>query len=158
MIAYFAGGCFWCIASVYTSIKGVKNVTSGYSGGDELNPSYFDVKNQKTNHRETIKIEYDENQVSYLDLLEIFLSNVDVHDKDGQYIDRGHSYTLAIYYVDDKQKQITLERLSQYNEEIYVSIEPFKVFYEAEEYHQNYHLKHPKEFNQEMIESGMKNK
>lgn len=153
MLAYFAGGCFWCIASVFTSINGINSVTSGYSGGNEINPSYDDVKKQKTGHRETIRIDYDENTISYNQLLDIFLDNVDVHDSEGQYIDKGHSYTLAIYYLDNIQKEIALNRIKQYKEEVYISIEEFKSFYIAEEYHQNYHLKHPKEFQQELIDS-----
>lgn len=158
MDAYFAGGCFWCISSVFTSINGINSVTSGYSGGDEINPSYDDVKKQNTGHRETIKINYDENIISYSQLLEIFLNNVDVYDPNGQYIDKGHSYTLAIYYIDDNQKEIAANRINQYKEKVFISIEKFKSFYEAEEYHQNYHLKHPKEFDEELIASGRKTK
>ena len=106
MYAYFAGGCFWCITPFFKRFEGVKSVTSGYSGGDEINPSYEDVKKQKTGHRETIKVEYDENKVDYRTLLNVFFNNVDLYDDGGQYIDRGHSYTLAIYYVDDIQKKI----------------------------------------------------
>ena len=154
MKAYFAGGCFWCIASVFTSVKGVNSVTSGYSGGDEVNPKYEDVKAQKTGHRETIYIDYDESLISYQKLLEIFLSNVDIHDSEGQFIDKGHSYTLAIYYVDDIQKEIATKRLNEYKETVFVSVEKIKVFYNAEDYHQNYHLKHPEEFKEELINSG----
>ena len=70
--AYFAGGCFWCITPVFAESKGVISVTSGFCGGDETDPSYEDVKAQKTGHRETIKIEYDENIMSFSALLQIF--------------------------------------------------------------------------------------
>lgn len=156
MNAYFAGGCFWCITPIFARTKGVKKVRCGYCGGDEINPSYEDVKSQKTNHRETIKIEYDENIISYDSLLTIFLNNVDIHDDGGQYIDRGHSYTLAIYYENDKQKQIADKMITDINAKSCISIEALKAFYDAEEYHQDYYLKNPKEFEQELINSGRK--
>lgn len=156
MEAYFAGGCFWCITPVFAARKGVIKVTSGYSGGKEINPKYEDVKAQKTGHRETIKVEYDEGIISYEKLLEMFLSNVDLYDSEGQYIDKGHSYTLAIYYADDKQKSIVNDRINKFAKPVCVAIEKFNKFYEAEEYHQDYYLKHPKEFEEELISSGRK--
>lgn len=158
--AYFAGGCFWCITPVFTELDGVKSVISGYSGGLEVNPSYEDVKKQLTSHRETIKIEYDVNKISYETLLNEFLNNVDVFDGEGQYIDRGRSYTLAVYYETKEECDAAKAQLDglkkKYNKEIYVSLEPFKMFFEAEEYHQMFYLKNPEEFLEEMIKSGRK--
>ena len=154
MKAYFAGGCFWCITPWFAKNQGVLKVISGYSGGDEENPTYEDVKAQKTMHRETIEVEYDENEVSFKELLEIFLNNVDVYDDGGQFIDRGHSYTLAVYYNNQQEKEITLNRLNEYDKQVYVSVEEFKHFYIAEEYHQDYYLKNPEAFEKELIESG----
>lgn len=156
MNAYFAGGCFWCITPMFTCRKGVSKVISGYCGGKENNPTYEDVKAQKTGHRETIKVEFDDSIISYEELLEIFLCNVDVYDGGGQYIDRGHSYTLALYYVDDKQKNIIDNRLNEYDKQIFISVEKFEKFYDAEDYHQDHYLKHPKEFEEELIKSGRK--
>ena len=156
MEAYFAGGCFWCITPNFVEIDGVLDVKSGYCGGDEVNPTYEQVKSQSTNHRETIRVIYDENKVNYSDLLEVFINNVDLYDDGGQFIDRGHSYTLAIYYVDDKQKQVIDDRLSRFAEPVCVSVEKYKMFYLAEEYHQDYYLKNPKEFEEELINSGRK--
>lgn len=156
MKAYFAGGCFWCITPTFKETNGVIDVKSGYCGGLEENPTYKEVKAQKTNHRETICIEYDENKVSYKELLNIFLDSVDVYDEGGQYIDRGHSYTLAVYYTNDMEKQIVEARLSEYKEKVYVSVEEYKKFYLAEEYHQDYYLKNPQAFEKELIESGRK--
>ena len=156
--AYFAGGCFWCITPTFKETVGVRNVISGYSGGIEEAPSYEDVKYQRTGHRETIRIDYNPEKVSFGDLLQIFLDGVDPFDPDGQFIDRGHSYTLAVYHTDDCQKQIAqtgINRLAQESSrEVFISIEPFKSFYPAEEYHQDYYLKHPEEFRQELIDSG----
>lgn len=154
MNAYFAGGCFWCITPTFKNTNGVRAVTCGYCGGDEVNPTYEDVKKQKTQHRETIKIEYDENIVSYETLLNIFINNVDINDDGGQYIDRGHSYTLAIYYENGEQKK-TIDKVLE-GKNACISIEPLKVFYDAEEYHQDYYLKNPKEFEEELINSGRK--
>ena len=156
MNAYFAGGCFWCITPVFAETNGVNKVISGYSGGDEINPTYEDVKSQKTNHRETIKIEYDENVIDYETLLDIFVKNVDIEDDGGQYIDRGHSYTLAIYYENSQQKQMIDKYLSSLEVKTCISVESFKAFYEAEEYHQDYYLKNPVEFEEELIKSGRK--
>lgn len=159
MKAYFAGGCFWCVTPIY-KMYGVDKVICGYSGGDEVNPTYEEVKSQKTGHRETIMLEYDNNTVTYENLLDIYFSNVDPFDKDGQYIDKGFSYTLAIYYTTEEERRIAEERVKKIEEEsgkkTYVAIEPFKSFYEAEEYHQDYYLKNPEEFEKELIESGRK--
>ena len=157
MFAYFAGGCFWCITPIFADTKGVIKVTSGYCGGKEINPTYYDVKKQKTGHRETIKIEYDESVVNYRTLLDIFFSNVDLYDDGGQYIDRGYSYTLAIYYSDEKQKNAITNKINEYEKKVFVSVEEFNEFFDAEEYHQDYYLKHPKEFEEELIHSGRKN-
>ena len=154
MFAYFAGGCFWCITPTLKSIKGVRSVTSGYSGGAEADPTYADVKAQKTGHRETVRVEFDPEKVSFAELLEVFLGDVDVTDGGGQFIDRGHSYTLAVYYADEEQKRITEARLTQYEQPVFVAVEPFTAFYRAEEYHQDYYRKNPEAFAKELVESG----
>ena len=156
--AYFAGGCFWCITPTFKELEGVADVISGYSGGSEVNPTYADVKYQRTRHRETIRIDFDPAAVSYQQLLDIFLSSVDPFDPDGQFIDRGHSYTLAVYYCSESQQRAAEDAVAalraESNQMVYVSIEPFQSFYEAEEEHQDYYLKHPEEFRQELIDSG----
>ena len=156
--AYFAGGCFWCITPTFKEMEGVSSVISGYSGGEEIDPTYEDVKHQRTSHRETIRIDYDAERVSFPSLIEVFLSSVDPHDPDGQFIDRGFSYTLAIYYLNDAQKATAEELLRQLEVQtgkpVYIKVEPFKSFYRAEEFHQDYYLKHPEEFRQELIDSG----
>ena len=159
MRAYFAGGCFWCVTPIY-KMYGVDKVVCGYSGGDEENPTYEDVKSQKTGHRETIMLEYDPEKVSFSKLLDIFFANVDPFDSEGQFIDKGHSYTLAIYYTSDEEKMMAENRVKKLEldskRDVFVSIEPFKNFYEAEEYHQDYYLKNPEAFEKELIESGRK--
>ena len=156
--AYFAGGCFWCITPAFRELTGVMDVVSGYSGGTEVNPTYKDVKLQKTRHRETIRIDFDPVLVSFEELLEIFLSSVDPFDPDGQFIDRGHSYTLAVYCCTEDQRHAAETAVAaleaESGQDVYVSIEPFTGFYRAEEEHQDYYLKHPEEFRQELIDSG----
>ena len=156
--AYFAGGCFWCITPTFKEMPGVTDVTSGYSGGEEVDPTYEDVKYQRTTHRETVRIDYDPALVTFEALMDVFLGSVDPHDPDGQFIDRGFSYTLAVYYLSPKQKEAALSRLQLLEETsgqpVYIKVEPFKSFYKAEEFHQDYYLKHPEEFRQELIDSG----
>ena len=156
--AYFAGGCFWCITPTFREMEGVTSVTSGYSGGAEVNPSYEDVKYQRTGHRETIRIEYEEDMVSYAQLLDIFLSGVDPFDEGGQFIDRGHSYTLAVYYETEAERQLAEAAIraleAESGQKVYISLEPYGQFYTAEEEHQDYYRKHPEEFRQELIDSG----
>jgi len=157
--AYFAGGCFWCVTPIY-KMYGVEKVICGYSGGDEENPAYEDVKAQKTGHRETIMLEYDPDRVSYAKLLDIFLANVDPFDPEGQFIDKGFSYTLAVYYTSEEERLIAEEKINalkeQSGKDVFIALEPFKSFYEAEEYHQDYYLKNPEAFEKELIESGRK--
>lgn len=157
--AYFAGGCFWCITPVFMTY-GAKKVVCGYSGGDEVNPRYEDVKAQKTGHRETICIEYDPAKLTYETLLDIFLSNVDPFDAEGQFIDKGFSYTLAVYYLNEAERaaaEAAIAKLESVNaRKPAIAIEAFKSFYEAEDYHQNYYLKNPEAFEKELRESGRK--
>ena len=157
--AYFAGGCFWCVTPIY-KMNGVEKVICGYAGGDEVNPTYEDVKHQKTGHRETIKLVYDPEKVSYDRLLNIYFANVDPFDAEGQFIDKGFSYTLAIFYNDDSEKELAIRKLNDIEKDsgkkTYVEVLHYKNFYEAEEYHQDYYLKNPEAFEKELIESGRK--
>ena len=158
--AYFAGGCFWCIASVFSGIEGVHQVISGYSGGDTINPSYHEVKSQTTNHRETICVIYNENIISYNELLNIFINHVDLFDEGGQFIDRGFSYTLALFFQSEYEKTLIDEKIKDIVEEYHqapaISVIPFTNFYEAEEEHQDYAQKNPTEFEHELNQSGRK--
>ena len=156
--AYFAGGCFWCITPSFREMPGVLQVISGYSGGQEVAPRYEEVKAQRTGHRETIAVTYDPSLVSYEALLTLFLNSVDPFDGEGQYIDRGKSYTLAVYYQDEVEHAAALRAIQvlsrQSGREVPIPAEPFTAFYPAEEYHQDYDLKHPEAFHRELVESG----
>ena len=156
--AYFAGGCFWCITPTFKETDGVFDVCCGYSGGNEENPTYEQVKHQETGHRETICVTYDAGKVSYGELLELFLSGVDPFDGEGQFIDRGHSYTLAVYTQSEEESATAKEKIAALEQEsgkkVFVAVEAFQSFYEAEEMHQNYYLKNPEAFQKELLESG----
>lgn len=160
--AYFAGGCFWCISDVFSSVRGVIDVVSGFSGGHVANPTYEEVSSQSTGHRETVMVIYDEYIVSYWELLEIYFSHIDPFDNEGQFTDKGFSYTLAIFYRSEKEFNIIndflLERQQSLDRKVCVSIEPLINFYQAEDYHQHYSEKHPQEFEEELISSGRKTK
>ena len=140
--------------------KGVLSVESGYSGGDEKDPRYEDVKAQKTGHRETVCVTYDEKLIAYDRLLEIYLANVDPFDPEGQFIDKGRSYTLAVFTTDDEEAETARAAIGRLEKgagkESFISVESFKNFYPAETEHQDYDLKHPKEFAKEIEESGRK--
>ena len=158
--AVFAGGCFWCIAEPFYSCEGVKRVISGFIGGEEISPTYEEVKNLKTHHREAILIEYDSSKVSYKELLEIYFSHIDPFDAGGQFIDRGENYTCGIYTSNLEEKQLaysyiqTLEK--SMNQKICVDLCEDAIFYPAEEEHQNYALKNPEKMEEEFIKSGRK--
>lgn len=154
---YLAGGCFWCIEYFFRKEEGIINVTSGYSGGEVINPTYEMVKSQTTKHRESIKIDFDEHIISLEKIIDIYFAHVDPYDKEGQYGDIGYSYTLAMYYQNEEEKNIYARKLDELknkvHQEIYIALEPFKNFYPAEEYHQNYACKNPKKFKEELINS-----
>ncbi len=139
---------------------GVEKVICGYAGGDEVNPTYEQVKHQETGHRETIKLVYDPEKVAFEKLLDIYFANVDPFDGEGQFIDKGFSYTLAIFYTSSQELAAAKEKIAQIEREsgkkTQVALLPYKNFYEAEEYHQDYYLKNPEAFEKELRESGRK--
>ena len=108
-----AGGCFWCMAKPYYEYDGIINVYSGYSGGKEINPTYEEVKSQKTSHLECVKLVYDEKIINYIDILNIYFETIDPFDDGGQFIDRGNSYTTAIFYHDDEMKEEIVNFLNE---------------------------------------------
>ncbi|MBL3654729.1 peptide-methionine (S)-S-oxide reductase MsrA [Fulvivirga sediminis] len=146
--AYFAGGCFWCIEAIFERVKGVEAAVSGYSGGDQKNPTYHEVSYGKTNHAESVKVFFDPKVVSYKTLVEIFFGSIDPTQLNRQGPDVGKQYRSAVFYKDNGQKQIATEvknRLNQseYNGKIVTEITKFKAFYDAEDYHQGYYEIHP---------------
>ena len=155
-----AGGCFWCMAKPYYEYEGILKVFSGYSGGSEVMPSYEKVKAQETSHKECVKLIYDSNIISLKKILDIYFETIDPFDDGGQFIDRGASYTTAIFYKNQKEKEAIQNYInqveSQLQQPIAVKILEESIFYMAEEYHQDYALKNPLEMEKELIESGRK--
>ncbi|MBD3253086.1 peptide-methionine (R)-S-oxide reductase MsrB [Candidatus Pacearchaeota archaeon] len=145
--AVFAGGCFWCMESVFEKIPGVIEAVSGYTGGDEENPTHEQVASGSTNHREAVQINYNPDEITYEKLLENFWKNIDPRDSEGQFCDKGFQYTSAIFYKTNKEKKLAEESKKQ-KEKILgkpaeTQIIELKKFYPAEDYHQDYYKKHP---------------
>lgn len=141
--AIFAGGCFWCVEADFDKVPGVVSTVSGYTGGTTENPTYYD--HADAGHREAVRIKFDPSTVSYQKLLDIFFHSVDPTDGGGQFCDRGHSYTTAIFALDEKQKtaaeKAKAEAAKELGREVVTPVEPAGKFWPAEEYHQDYYKK-----------------
>lgn len=140
-----SGGCFWGIQLVYEHVKGVLNVTAGYSGGTRKNPSYEMVSSGTTGHAESVKIVYDPSQVTYGQLLKVFFSVAhDPTELNRQGPDEGTQYRSAIFYTDDEQQRIArayidqLDQAKVFSQRIVTQLAPLSAFYSAEDYHQDY--------------------
>ncbi len=144
---YLAGGCFWCVEEVYEEIEGVVNVQSGYSGGHVENPSYREVVSGNTGHIEAVEIVFDSDIVSLDTLVKSFFLNIDPFDSNGQFCDKGYSYKSAIFSNDqefiDKVNFYISKIETNHDQNVETLILPFKNFYLAEEYHQDYYKKNP---------------
>ena len=150
--AIFAGGCFWCMVMPFDAYDGVVKVVSGYTGGLVDNPTYSDVKAGMTDHLEAVLIEYDEQQISYEHLLDIFWRQIDPTDDGGQFGDRGNSYRTAIFYINQEQKVIAetsianLAKSKRFTKPLVTQILPAGAFYTAEDYHQDYARRTPEAY------------
>lgn len=147
--AVFAGGCFWCTEKDFEKVDGVIEVISGYTGGEEKDPTYEQVSAGATGHLEAVMIRYDSSRVGYRELVDIFLRHVDPTDDGGQFVDRGPQYRTAIFHLNEEQKAVAgqalkdLESSGRFSKPVVTRILPAGAFYRAEEYHQGYHLKNP---------------
>ncbi|MFS1516004.1 peptide-methionine (S)-S-oxide reductase MsrA [Bacillus sp. SCS-151] len=145
--ATFAGGCFWCMEPPFEKLDGVIDAVSGYTGGQQENPTYKEVSAGTTGHIEAVEIIYDPEKVTYETLLEIFWRQVNPTDSGGQFVDRGEQYRTAIFYQNEEQKELaeqsksSLNESGRYNDPIVTEILPAATFYKAEEYHQDYYKK-----------------
>ena len=144
---YLAGGCFWGIQKYIDQFPGVLNSVVGYANGYVENPTYEDVKAQKTGHTETVKVEYDESIISLQELISNFYIVVDPTSLNKQGEDEGTSYRCGIYYVEKEDlsiiNEITELEKKKYTQKFVIEIEPLQCFYKAEEYHQKYLDKNP---------------
>ena len=147
--ATFAGGCFWCMEPPFEHLSGVFSVTSGYTDGQKVNPTYQEVSSGGTGHAEAVEIVYDPAKISYSRLLDVFWRNIDPLDAAGQFCDKGQQYRSAIFYHNDEQKRLAeaskqaLEQSGRFKQSTVTTIVPATAFYPAEDYHQNYYQKNP---------------
>ncbi|MBC7717252.1 MAG: peptide-methionine (S)-S-oxide reductase MsrA [Pseudorhodobacter sp.] len=155
--AIFAGGCFWCVESDFDKVPGVLSTTSGYIGGNTVNPTYEQVSAKQTGHAEAVQIVFDPAKVSYAQLVEHFWRTIDPTTKDRQFCDAGSPYRTAIFAVDATQlatasaSRAALEKSKPFKEpvvtEVVLAAGPSGAFYAAEDYHQDYYKKNPVRYN-----------
>ena len=148
--AIFAGGCFWCLEHDLEKLDGVVSAESGYSGGDLINPTYQD----HSGHQEVVKVIFDSDTISYKDLLKQYWVNIDPFDNNGQFCDRGDSYKPVIFTSNQEQKRDAKESEETISvglniplEQLKVDIVESKVFWLAENYHQDFAVKNPLKYN-----------
>lgn len=148
--AYFASGCFWCVEAIFESVKGVKEVVSGYAGGTSENPTYEKVGAGRTDHAEAVEVYYDPEVISFTALVQVFFGSHDPTTLNQQGPDRGPQYRSIAFYKTEKEKDIiegyinALKDQDVYQgEPITTEVTAFTKFYDAEDYHQDYEKKHP---------------
>ena len=148
-VATLAGGCFWCTEAIFSELKGVEKVESGYAGGTTPDPSYDEVCSGGTGHAEAAQITYDPSVITYRQLLQIFLTVHDPTTLNRQGADVGTQYRSVIFYHDQAQKEVAeqvireTEETKMWDRPIVTEVSPFKAFYKAEGYHQEYYKKNP---------------
>ncbi len=159
-LATFAGGCFWCLEADFRKLPGVLEVTSGYSGGPEKDPSYEEVAAGRTGHLESVQVRFDPDKVSYSELLDWFWRHVDPTDAGGQFVDRGPQYRTAVFVHDGEQRRQAeesrraLEASGRFRSGVVTEILPFEAFYPAEAYHQGFCRTNPARYNFYRANSG----
>ncbi|MEZ6188425.1 MAG: peptide-methionine (S)-S-oxide reductase MsrA [Planctomycetota bacterium] len=158
--AVFAGGCFWCMEPPFEGRPGVRAVISGYTGGDEQNPTYEQVSSGRTGHTEAVQVIYDPQQISYEQLLKIYWRSFDPTDGGGQFADRGSQYRPGIFVRDAEQRAAAeaskkaLAESGTFERPIAAEITDFKAFWPAEDYHQDYYRTHASRYEQYREGSG----
>jgi peptide methionine sulfoxide reductase msrA/msrB len=151
-VALLAGGCFWCTEGAFDGLPGVIEATSGYTGGVTSNPTYEEVSAGGSGHFEAIEVRFDPTKITYAQILDVFWRQIDPTDVDGQFADRGSQYRAAIFVRGDDQRRVAeaskaaLEAKHWFDKPIATMILPAGPFYPAEDYHQDYHVKHATEY------------
>ncbi|WP_420602468.1 peptide-methionine (S)-S-oxide reductase MsrA [Flagellimonas sp.] len=147
--AYFASGCFWCVEAVFESVKGVKEVYSGYSGGKEKDPTYEQVAYGRTGHAEAVEVYYDPKEISFTKLVQVFFGSHDPTSLNRQGPDRGAQYRSIAFYKNEGEKKVItsyialLESKKAYDRPIVTQVVQFDTFYKAEDYHQDFERRNP---------------
>ncbi|RMG84881.1 MAG: peptide-methionine (S)-S-oxide reductase [Chloroflexi bacterium] len=148
-VTTLGGGCFWCLEAVYDQLKGVTDVVSGYAGGHVANPTYKQVCTGTTGHAEVVQITFDNEVISFADLLDVFFTIHDPTTLNRQGNDVGTQYRSVIFYHSEEQKRIAEEKIRQleaqklWDDPIVTQVEPIDTFYPAEDYHQEYFANNP---------------
>lgn len=156
-VATLAGGCFWCIESLFREIDGVENVVSGYTGGTTVNPTYQRVCTGESGHAEAVQVSFNPSKISYREILKIFFSVHDPTTLNRQGADVGTQYRSAIFYHSEEQKAVAEELIGELDEadlwkkSIVTQIVPLDKFYPAEDYHQEYFSRHPEQSYCQMV-------
>ncbi|WP_445730388.1 peptide-methionine (R)-S-oxide reductase MsrB [Marinobacter mobilis] len=159
-VATFAGGCFWCVEAGYEKIPGVVEAVSGYTGGHLANPTYPQVGTGNTGHTEAVQVYYDPTIITYEGLLQGLWRMMNPTDANGQFVDRGLQYRPGIFYHNAEQQRLAeaakqaLQASGRYDKPVVIEITPFEVFYDAEDYHQDYYKKNPIRYNFYTFNSG----
>ena len=147
--ATFGGGCFWCTEAVFLKLKGVEKVVSGYAGGKVKDPTYEQVCTGLTGHAEVIRIEYNPDEIKFEQLLDVFFHTHNPTTKNRQGADVGTQYRSAVFYSDEAEKETTMKVIAEqdksgdFDDPIVTTLEEMKIFYPAEDYHQNYFAQNP---------------
>ncbi|NQX85063.1 MAG: peptide-methionine (S)-S-oxide reductase MsrA [Flavobacteriaceae bacterium] len=145
--AYFASGCFWCVEAIYESVRGVSEVINGYSGGHTSNPTYALSNTGRTGHAEAVEVHYNPNIVSFKTLVDVYFGSQNIAQVNGQGPDHGSQYRSIIFYQNDKQKQIIIDKIkhleTKENIKVGAEVYPFQKFWVGEDYHQDYERLHP---------------
>ena len=144
--ALFGGGCFWCVEAVFLQLKGVEKVVSGYAGGIVQHPNYEQVCQGNTQHAEVVQVDFDEQQISYSQLLEVFFTTHDPTTLNRQGNDIGTQYRSVVFYLNDEQKQQAehiIQTLEDEGLNIVTELSPAPTFYPAEDEHQNFYARNP---------------
>ena len=148
-VAVFGGGCFWCVEAVFMEIKGVNSVASGYSGGHVENPSYYEVCGEQTGHAEVVRLEFDPDQITFKEMLEVFFASHDPTTLNYQGADKGTRYRSVVLCTSEEQRDQTSDFIKDLDASgtqpgpVVTQIAEFERFYEAEEEHRQFYLNNP---------------
>tara|TARA_X000001036_G_scaffold305680_1_gene284521 strand:- start:77 stop:694 length:618 start_codon:yes stop_codon:yes gene_type:complete len=145
--AYFASGCFWCVEAIYESLLGVEKVISGYSGGNTNNPTYELVNTKLTGHAETIEVVYNPQNITFSNLLDVYFGSQNISQINGQGPDMGAQYRSIIFYQNNHQKDLIFSKIKEIEKvsgsKIAAEVYPFRKFWVAEKYHQDFKKNNP---------------
>ena len=147
--AYFASGCFWCVEAIFEELKGVEEVVSGYAGGKEKNPTYEQVSAGLTTHAEAVVVYYNPDKIDFKTLVRVFFGSHDPTTLNQQGPDKGAQYRSIAFYSNENEERIINEYIAHlkadnvYDDEITTEVKMLDIFYNAEEYHQDYERNNP---------------